>query len=133
MTVEAFLSGKLSRFTVVDIALVKAVYFLFGLFVYSIYPVLDGLDWWFYGLLCAGAVFPLMLHFFHVKGGLLERSRAYLESNSPALQMLLFLSQFFAALMLGTLLPVLVSGPWWLYLALMVVLAIKPMKTNMFW
>lgn len=133
MTAEQFLSEKLRRFSLLDISLVKAVYFLFGLLIFVLYPALESLDWWFYGLLGLAAAFPLWLHFFTFEGSYFDKGRAYLKSNSPALQVLLFMTQMFFALMLACLIPWLVSGEWWLYLVLIFVLAIKPMTTTVFW
>ena len=133
MTAEQFLSEKLRRFSILDIGLVKAVYFLFGLLIYPYYPPLHQLDWWFYAILGVITTFPLSVHFFHAPGSYLDKGRAYLESNSPALQVLLFLTQVFFAFMFASLIPWLVSGPWWIYVGLMIVLAIKPMTTTVFW
>jgi len=133
MTVESFLTGKLRRFTLVDIALVKAVYFLFGLLVLSQYPPLTGLAWWSYAVVVIVCAFPLIIRLFSFEGGLSDKGRAYLQNNTPAFQVLLFLSQFFFALMLGLLFPVLATGVWWLYVGLIVLLAIKPMTHNVFW
>jgi hypothetical protein len=133
MSVEQFLSGKLRRFSIVDIGFVKAVYFLFGLLVYSVYSPLAAPDWWFWLVLGIISGFPLVIFFFSFPGNWIEKGRAYLESNSPALQVLLFLTQFFAAFLLAALLPILAGGPWWLYVGLIVLLAIKPMTKTVFW
>ncbi|MGD2128167.1 MAG: hypothetical protein PVJ33_16410 [Lysobacterales bacterium] len=133
MGVEQFLSGKLRRFSVVDIGFVKAVYFLFGLLVYSVYPPLTAPDWWFWLLLGIISGFPLVIHFFSFAGSWLAKGRAYLESNSPALQVLLFLTQLFVAFTVAALLPALAGGAWWIYLGLIVLLAIKPMTRTVFW
>lgn len=133
MSVEQFLSGKLRKFSILDIALVKAVYALFGLLVYSVYSPLAMLDWWFWLVLGIVSGFPLVIHFFSFSGGWFEKGRAYLESNSPAFQVLLLLTQMFAAFLLAALLPVLVSGAWWIYVGLIVLLAIKPMTRTVFW
>ena len=70
MGVEQFLTGKLRKFSIVDIGFVKAVYFLLGLLVYSIYPtggdvlarhtVLAAGAWWIYvGLIALLAIKPM--------------------------------------------------------------------------
>lgn len=133
MSVEQFLSGKLRKFSIFDIGLVKAVYFLLGLLVCSVYPALAEPDWWFWLSLAIVSGFPLMIRVFSFPGGWFEKGRAYLENNSPALQVLLFLTQLFAAFLLADLLPVLVSGAWWIYVGLIVLLAIKPMTRTVFW
>ena len=133
MGLEQFLSGKLRRFSIVDIGFVKAVYFLFGLLVYSVYPPLAAPDWWLWLALGILTGFPLVIHFFSFPGGWFDKGRAYLESNSPALQVLLLLTQLFAAFLLADLLPVLASGAWWVYIGLIVLLAIKPMTKPVFW
>jgi hypothetical protein len=133
MNIEQFLTGKLRKFSIVDIGFVKAVYFLLGLLVYSIYAPLASPGWWFWLLLGVISGFPLVIHFFGFPGSWFEKGRAYLQSNSPALQVLLFLTQLFVAFMLADLLPVLAGGPLWIYVVLIVLLAIKPMTKTMFW
>jgi hypothetical protein len=133
MSIEQFLSGKLRTFSIFDIGLVKAVYFIFGLLVYSVYSSLVEPDWWFWLILTIVSGFPLVIHYFGFPGGLTEKGRAYLESNSPALQVLLLLTQVFAAFLLANLFPVLASGAWWIYVGLIVLLAIKPMTKTVFW
>ena len=139
MGVEQFLTGKLRKFSIVDIGFVKAVYFLLGLLVYSMRhfpPLVIGLaapDWWFWLALGMVSGFPLVTHFYSFPGGWFEKGLAYLRSNSPALQVLLFLTQFFAACLLANLLPVLAAGAWWIYVGLIALLAIKPMTKTVFW
>ena len=133
MSVEQFLSGKLRKFSIIDIGLVKVVYFLFGLLVYSNYPPLAAPDWWFWLVLSTVSGFPLVIHYFSFPGSLFAKGRAYLASNSPALQVLLLLTQCFAAFLLAKLLPILASGAWWIYVGLIVLLAIKPMTRTVFW
>jgi hypothetical protein len=133
MSVEQFLSGKLRKFSILDIGLVKAVYFLFGLLLYSAYVPLRQPDWWFWLLLGGVSGFPLVIHLFSFPGNWFAKGRAYLESNSPALQVLLFLTQLFAAFLVAALLPVLASGAWWIYVGLIALLAIKPMTKTVFW
>jgi hypothetical protein len=133
MSVESFLSSKLHKFSIIDFGFVKSVYFVVGLLIFSLYPQLAGLDWWFYGVLFVMCALPLEIHLFSQPGNLITKMHAYLQTNNPSNQVLLFLSLFFFALMLGVLFPVLVSGPWWLYVVLVVVLAIKPLSKTWFW
>ncbi len=133
MSIESFLSGKLRRFTVVDIGFVKVVYFLFGLLVFSVYPPLVETDWWFFLAIALACGLPLGFHFFSFAGSLLEKGQAYAQSNLPAYQVLLFMTQFFFALTLGSLFPVLASGDWWVYVLIMIVAAIKPLTKTWFW
>lgn len=133
MSLESYLSGQLRKFSFVDFGFVKSVYFVVGLFVYSLYSALSSLSWIFYlvmGILCA---LPLYIHMFSQKGNLWEKSQMYLQTNTPSNQVLLFLSLFFFALMVGTLVPVMVTGAWWLYILIIVVLAIKPLTKTWFW
>lgn len=116
-----------------DFALVKLVYFLFGLWVLSVYPALGKLHWGAYLSLATLCGLPLILHWLSAPGGPVQKSRAYIAGNGPALQVLLFLSQFFIAVTAGILLPVLVSGPWWLLLLVITLAAIKPMTKTVFW
>lgn len=133
MTAESYLSKQLQKFSIVDISLVKLVYFVFGLFIFSLYPRVSLIDWWFYFILFLVCAIPLEVHLFSQKGSLIEKAQAYLKTNNPSNQVLLFLSTFFFAFMLGTLMPFLVAGPWWLYLMIMVAAAIMPLRKSWFW
>jgi len=133
MTAESFLSKKLQKFSILDLALVKSVYFVFGFLIFALYPNLSALDWWFYLVLLIMCAMPLEVHLFSQKGSLVKKMHAFLKTNNPSNQVLLFLSVFFSACMLGVLLPVLVSGPWWLYVIIIVPLAVKPMTKTWFW
>ena len=120
-------------FAVLDIALVKLVYFVLTLLILSAYPRLTFLHWWFYLILGCLAAFPLLVHYVSQPGGVLEKARGYANTNLPAYQILLFFSVFFITLVIGRLFPLLTTGPWWLYVSLIVVLAIKPLTKNWFW
>jgi len=133
MTVESFLSKQLQKFSTFDLGLVKSVYFFFGLLIFSLYPALSAIGWWFYLILYALCAFPLYVHLFSQSGNLLKQTKAYIKTNNPSNQVLLFLSVFFFTFMLSTLLPVLVSASWWVYVIIMVVLAIKPLTKTWFW
>jgi hypothetical protein len=133
MSIEKKLSKQLQQFSVIDLACVKTVYFVCSLLFFSLYPAVSVLDWWFYlviSLLCA---IPLEIHVFSQKGSLLEKIHIYLKTNNPSNQMLLFLSVFFFTLMLGTLFPILTRAYWWVYLIIMVLVAIKPTRKSWFW
>lgn len=133
MTAESFLSSKLQKFSILDFGLVKLTYGVFGLLMFSLYPKLAGLDWWFYLILTILCTLPLSIHLYSQKGGLIEKMHAYLKTNSPSNQVLVALSMFFLAAMLGVLLPILVSAQWWVYLVLMLILALKPLTVTWFW
>jgi hypothetical protein len=133
MTTERFLSKKLQQFSILDIGLIKCVYLLLGLLIFSLYPKLSTLDWWFYLPLAILCSIPLWVHFFSQKGSLLKKMQAYLKTNSPSNQMLLAMAMFFFALTFGLLLPTLVSFHWWIYLGAMIILAIKPLTVSWFW
>jgi hypothetical protein len=133
MSAESQWTARLRTFSLVDFALVKLVYFLLGLWVLAVYPALGGLHWGIYlglGLLSA---LPLILHWVSAPGGVIQKSRAFLASNTPAYQVLLFFFFFFVAIAFGILLPVLTSGPWWLLLLFIALAAIKPMTKTVFW
>lgn len=53
MTMDSFLSKKLQQFSILDLGLVKLVYLAVGLLIYSLYPKLSELNWWFYLVLTA--------------------------------------------------------------------------------
>lgn len=133
MSLESFLEGQLRKFSLVDFSFVKSVYFVVGLFIYSSYPALSSLAWWFYLAIAALCALPLYVHLFSQKGDLLQKARAYLQTNNPSNQVLLFLSLFFIALMVGTVFPTLVAGDWWVYVAIIIVLAIKPLTKTWCW
>ena len=133
MTAESFLSKQLQKFTLVDLSLVKSVYFVFGLLVFTLYSRLSFLDWWFYGVMFVLCWLPLAVHFFSQKGTVLEKAHAFLKTNNPSNQVLIFLSTFFFAFMLCVLIPVLASVAWWVYAIIMVVLAIKPLTKTWCW
>ncbi|MDF1678343.1 MAG: hypothetical protein P1U32_06575 [Legionellaceae bacterium] len=133
MTAESFLSKQLHKFSLVDLSLVKSVYFVFGLLFSTLYPRLSFLDWWFYCILFIICWLPLAVHFFSLEGDLFEKARAFLKTNNPSNQVLLFLSTFFFALMLCVLIPPLIGVYWWIYLIIMVVLAMKPLTKTWCW
>jgi hypothetical protein len=133
MSVESYLEAKLQRFSILDLSLVKSVYFVFGLLLCSLYPKLLMLNWWFYLILVVLCALPLEVHLFSQKGNLIEKMTAYLKTNNPSNQVLLFLSVFFFSAMIAVLLPFLTYAYWWVYVILMVCLAIKPLQTSWFW
>ncbi|AJI56737.1 putative membrane protein [Francisella philomiragia] len=130
---EEFLSEKLQRFTLVDIALVKIVYFLVGLLIISSYSTLALVSWIFYLLMFLTAVFPIVIHLLSFEGPYIEKAHKYLKTNKPSYQVLLFFSIFFFACMLAVLIPVVLDVPWYVYVILIAIFAIKPMRSNMFW
>ncbi|MDX2346145.1 MAG: hypothetical protein QNK11_04660 [Legionella sp.] len=133
MTAENFLSKQLQKFTLVDLSFVKSVYFVFGLLIFTLYSRLSFLDWWFYCILFVLCWLPLAVHFFSQDGDVLDKARAFLKTNNPSNQVLLFLSTFFFAFMLCVLIPALASVSWWVYVILMVALAIKPLTKTWCW
>ena len=130
MTIDSFLSKKLQQFSILDLGLVKCVYLVVGLLIYSLYPKLAALNWWFYLVLTVLCSMPLWIHLFSQKGTLLEKMHYYLKTNNPSNQVLLALAMFFLALMLGTLLPIVVSAHWWIYVVVITILAIKPLTVT---
>ncbi|AEE87873.1 hypothetical membrane protein [Francisella cf. novicida Fx1] len=130
---EQFLAEKLQRFSLLDIALVKIVYFLVGLLVATNYIVLTSVSWIFYLLMFLIAVFPIVIHLFSFEGSYIQKARKYLKTNKPSYQVLLFFSMFFFACTLAVLIPALSLVPWYVYLILIIIFAIKPMRSNMFW
>lgn len=133
MTIETFLSKKLQQFSILDLSLVKSVYLVMGLLIFSLYPNLSSLDWWFYLIIAVLCALPLWGHLFSQKGNFTKKMKGYLKTNNPSNQVLLALSVFFSALVLGVLFPVLVSAEWWIYVIIMVILAIKPLTVTWVW
>ncbi|ABI82539.1 hypothetical protein FM755_09045 [Francisella tularensis] len=130
---EQFLAEKLQQFSLLDIALFKIVYFLVGLLVATNYIVLTSVSWIFYLLMFLIAVFPIVIHLFSFEGSYIQKARKYLKTNKPSYQVLLFFSMFFFACTLAVLIPALSLVPWYVYLILIIIFAIKPMRSNMFW
>ncbi|APC96551.1 hypothetical protein [Francisella frigiditurris] len=133
MSAEEFLSKKLQKFSLLDIALVKWVYLFIGALTCTLYTPLLNVSWIFFLLMALIAQFPLLIHFFTSEGTYMEKARHYLATNKPAYQVLLFFSTFFFGCMITVLAPVLITVPWYAYVGIIVVLAIKPMTSNMFW
>jgi len=133
MTTESYLNSKLRKFSILDIALIKSVYFIMGLLICNLYSKLLSLDWFFYLVISVLCAFPLYVHLFSQQGNFLEKIKRYLKTNNPSNQMLLLLSVFFFALMVGILLPVITSARWWVYIIIIICLAIKPFRTSKFW
>lgn len=133
MTTESYLSNQLQKLSLLDLSFVKAVYFIFGLLLFTLYPKLALLDWWFYLMLGLISWLPLLVHFLSQSGGLLQKAHAYLKTNNPCNQVLLFLSTFFFALMISTLFPSIANVSWWIYAGLMVLCSIKPLTQTWFW
>ncbi|WP_367605543.1 hypothetical protein [Legionella sp. W05-934-2] len=134
MSFEDYLSNKLSRFSMIEYVLVMLVYFTITLLIASFYKVLLTIGWWFDLLLVILCAFPLVVHLISQPGnGIGEKIQSCLKNNTPALQILLFLTMFFFALMLSALFPILTQGSWWIYVVLMIVLAIQPLRTSWIW
>lgn len=133
MTAESFLKKRLQKFSILDLALIKLVYFVLGLLVASLHPQLIDNDWLFYLIISLFCATPLLIHLFAQKGNYSEKLRLYLKTNNPSNQMLLFLSTFFFALMVACLAPILTEFSWWIYLAIIVACAIKPLQTSWVW
>ena len=133
MNFEKYLAKQMRQFSILDFGLVKATYFVFGLFIYSVYPAFESIDWWLYFIFGFIAAMPLLVHMYSLKGDILKRSKEYIKTNNPAHQTLLTFTMFFFALMLGTLFPSIVSAPWWVYFLIMILLAIKPLRVTWWW
>ena len=133
MTAESFLEKRLQKFSIVDLSLIKSVYFILGLLVASLYSDLTDISWIYYLIMSVFCSAPLLVHLFSQEGTFFEKVHIYLKTNNPANQMLLFLSTFFFALMVANLLPVLTEFAWWIYVILMLILATKPLQTSWVW
>lgn len=133
MNLHDFFSKELQKLSIVDMAFVKTVYFIFGLLMFSLYPSFMFLDWWVYFVLAILSAAPLYLYFFSQKGSYFEKAETYLKNNNPSNQFLLFMAMFFFACMMGVIIPILVNFVWWQYIAVMLVLAIKPLQKTWCW
>ena len=63
MTMDSFLSKKLQQFSILDLGLVKLVYFVFGLLIFSLYPKLSTISWLFYLILTVICIMPLWIQY----------------------------------------------------------------------
>lgn len=130
---EQFLAEKLQQFSLLDIALVKIVYFLVGLLVATNYIVLTSVSWIFYLLMFLIAVFPIVIHLFsHLRVHISKKRVNILKQISHHTKYFCSLVCFFACT-LAVLIPALSLVPWYVYLILIIIFAIKPMRSNMFW
>lgn len=133
MTAETFLSEKLRRFNVIEYILVISTYIVVGLWIVSAYPPLRAVGWWFYLLMMIICVLPLIVHLISQPGDTLKaKFLPYVKSISPSLQMLLFLATFFLSCIVVSIFPIFVDIRWWIYLILILVLAVKPIHTVWF-
>jgi len=130
---EEFIASKLRKFSLVDICLVSLVYFLVGLLVSTNYYPLLHISWIFYLVLICITSIPIILHLFTVYGLLLDRIHHYVKTNNPAYQTLLFLTMFFLGCIVVTFITSLCLIPSYIYIILIIILAIKPMRSNLFW
>ena len=134
MSAETFLSEKLRRFDILDYILVMIVYYILGLMILSVYPPLQNIAWWFYFILLLICIFPLLIHLISQEGETLtSKFRSCVKANSPSLQVLLSLGMLFAAGVIISFIPVLIHVKWWIYLALMILFSLKPLKKTWFW
>ncbi|MED7789089.1 hypothetical protein [Francisella sp. 19X1-34] len=130
---EEYISENLHKFSLLDIILVEIVYFLVGVLIATNYYALMNMSWIFDIVIALIAMAPIIIHLFTIQGSLLDKIHHYVETNNPAYQTLLFFSMFFLGCTLANLLPVLSLVPWYGYIILMIVLSIKPMRSNLFW
>ncbi len=134
MNIYKKLSIKLSRFSITDISCVASVYFLLGILICSWYLPFLAISALAYLLLAFVSAMPLVLEFVGLDGvNAKEKIQNYLHKNNPTKQILLFLSCFFLALFVCALVPLLIGVKWYVYIAMIVVLAIKPAKKTLFW
>lgn len=134
MTIESYLSAKLSRFNIIDLFFVISVYIVFSLLIAELYGKLALIDWWFYLILMILSMLPLLARFVSQPGGkVTDKMQSCLKNNGPMQQVLLFFTTFFLAMILVDFFPVLASGVWWIYVVIMVVLAIKPLQKSWIW
>lgn len=133
MSIETFLENQLRKFSILDFSLVKSVYFIISILIFSLYTPLAGIGWLFYAVLCLLCAVPLWVHLFSQEGALMDKMDSYLKTNGPANQVLLFLSVFFSAMMLCVLFPVISSFSWYTYCVIAILLAIKPLTVTKFW
>ena len=130
---EEFIANKLRKFSLIDICLVSIVYFLVGLLIATNYYPLQNISWIFYLVLICITGIPIILHLFTVEGPLLDRIHHYVKTNNQAYQTLLFLTMFFLGCIVATFITSLCLIPSYIYIILIIIFAIKPMRSNLFW
>lgn len=133
MSLDAFLSKKLQKFSVVDISFVKLVYCVVGLLLISLFKGLQIITWGYYLTFMLLAAMPLWVNMFSQQGGYLQKAKQYIKSNNPQKQMLLFLSMFGFAGILACFFPMLIGYEWYWYVIAIFVLAIKPATKSLYW
>ena len=133
MNVEKFLSEKLRKFSLLDICLVRVVYLLIGLLVATSYTPLSNISSIFYFIMLVIAAIPLLAHFFATKGTFIVKAKEFINTNTPAYQVLLFFVSFFLGCALCVLIPAFEYVEWYYYVALIVIFAIKPITSNIYW
>ncbi len=133
MSLDTFLSKKLQKFNIVDLAFIKFTYMSVGLLLISLFAELKALDWGFLLTFTILAALPLWINMFSQSGSYLEKANKYLKSNNPQKQMLLFLAMFGVAGLLGCFFPLILELGWEMYVIAIVLFAIKPATKSMWW
>lgn len=127
MTLYQKLSNKLRRLSIFDFILIKWVYLTLGILLASTYPPLYYLSIWSYLILSLIAATPLLMLTFSFNGNLFEKAKQYLANNTPSNQVLTLISCASIGIALAIFLPILTQLRWYLYLIIMLLLALKPL------
>ncbi|MCL2473758.1 MAG: hypothetical protein FWF23_02480 [Alphaproteobacteria bacterium] len=126
MAIYQFLTGKLRKFTVVEFSMVKWIYVILGVLIAALYAPVLAVSGWAWLIVSFIAGLPLILYTFTFPGNMIEKSRQYIQNNTPMNQVLTLLSGVFFGIAAAVFFPILSSCAWWVYVVLIVVLIAKP-------
>ena len=126
MQLYQFLTGKLRKFTVVEFSMVKWIYVILGVLIASLYAPVHSVSGWAWLIVSFIAALPLIVYTCSFPGNIIEKSRQYIQNNTPMNQVLTLISGVFFGIAFSVFFPVLSSCAWWIYLVIIAILFVKP-------
>ncbi|MDD3668992.1 MAG: hypothetical protein PHX68_01720 [Alphaproteobacteria bacterium] len=132
MTPEQFLSARLRRLSIVDFALIEMIYIALGLLLAKAYAPFASLGWGVYLTLSLVCALPVWMRILGYAGSIWEREKQFLKNNTPAYQVLVLIACVSFSLFASVLFPSLLAAPYWVYIALIGLLAVKPIRRAWF-
>ncbi len=127
------IDNNLSKFTTNEFMYIKLVYLFISLLIVSLYQKLTTISFLFYLIMLCIFLFPLVLEGLSYKGDREEKLEQYLIHNTVSKQVLVFSSCFFVGIILSQLFPFLLNIKSYVYLFLIILFAVKPMKKSLYW
>lgn len=128
MNLYETLSQKLQKLSIADFIMIKWIYLFLGILLATAYHSVFYLSVWFYLILTVVAALPPLMFTLSFKGNIIEKTKQYLAHNNPSNQVLVLISCFSFGITVAVLFPILTGFHWYVYLILMLILAIKPLK-----